>query len=375
MRFRVSGLAAGGYSGGAVIRNIIFDWSGTLVDDLPAVLAATNFVFEKCGVEKMSLERFRAEFCLPFTSFYERFTPGVPVAELERTFHSHFRHVQGAVAGLPHAREFLAFCKKRGVRTFVLTTVHADYFALQAEATGFGHYIDRPYTGIWDKRAKIAELLAENQLSAAETLFIGDMQHDIETAKFGGVHSCAVLTGYNRLEQLRASEPDLIVEHLGELQDILERTEFDLRPARRAAGEHAAGHPVCTVGALIYDGGGQVLMIRTQKWSNLWGIPGGKIKFGEPSVEALRREIKEETGLDVGEIIFVMAQDCIQSKEFYRPAHFVLLNYTCRVDGSAAVKLNEEAQEFRWMPTAEALALDLNQPTRTLLERVLRTAA
>jgi phosphoglycolate phosphatase-like HAD superfamily hydrolase len=38
-----------------VIRNIIFDWSGTLVDDLPAVFAATNFVFAQCGIAAISL--------------------------------------------------------------------------------------------------------------------------------------------------------------------------------------------------------------------------------------------------------------------------------------------------------------------------------
>jgi phosphoglycolate phosphatase len=42
------------------------------------------------------------------------------------------------------------------------------------------------------------------------------MQHDIETARHGGVFSCAVLTGYNSAEQLRASDPDFLVEHLGE---------------------------------------------------------------------------------------------------------------------------------------------------------------
>ena len=213
-----------------MIRNIIFDWSGTLVDDLPAVLAATNFVFEQCGVEVLTLEKFRAEFCLPFKHFYERFIPDVPLAELERSFHGHFRGVQEAVTPLPHAREFLVFCRKRGLRTFVLSTVHPDYFTLQAKASGFDQLIDRAYMGIWDKRLKITELLAENQLSPGETLFIGDMQHDVETAKHGGVHSCAVLTGYNRLDQLRASEPDVIVEHLGELRQILERDGMELKP-------------------------------------------------------------------------------------------------------------------------------------------------
>ncbi len=356
-----------------MIRNIIFDWSGTLVDDLPAVLAATNFVFEACGVKPMSLETFRAEFCLPFKSFYERFVPDVPLAELERNFHSHFRHVQDVVTELPRARDFLVFCRKRGVRTFVLSTVHRDYFALQSGALGFDQYIDKPYLGIWDKRAKILELLAENKLAAPETLFIGDMQHDIETAKFGGVNSCAVLTGYNRVEQLRASQPDLIVEHLGELREILERTGFDWRKRHDAAEADGLARPICTVGALIFDVDNRVLMIRTQKWSNLWGIPGGKIKFGEPSVEALRREIKEETSLEVEELKFVIAQDCIQSSEFYRQAHFVLLNYTCRARGKAEVKLNEEAQEFRWVTPTEALEMAINQHTRTLLETVLKS--
>jgi phosphoglycolate phosphatase-like HAD superfamily hydrolase/ADP-ribose pyrophosphatase YjhB (NUDIX family) len=355
-----------------VIRNIIFDWSGTLVDDLPAVLAATNFVFEACGVERMSLDTFRAEFCLPFKNFYDRFVPNIPLAELERNFHAHFRNVQDAVTALPHARDFLIFCRKHGIRTFILSTVHEDYWVSQAAATDFGQYIDKPYLGIWDKRAKILELLAENQLAAPETLFIGDMQHDIETAKFGGVHSCAVLTGYNRLDQLRASEPDLIVEHLGELRDILERTEFDLRRRAHGAEADAQSHPICTVGALIFDADNRVLMIRTQKWSNLWGIPGGKIKFGEPSIDALRREIKEETNLEIDSLKFVLVQDCIHSREFYREAHFVLLNYTCRVNGQSAVKLNEEAQEFRWVTPVQALEMSLNLPTRTLLKTVLK---
>jgi ADP-ribose pyrophosphatase YjhB (NUDIX family) len=118
---------------------------------------------------------------------------------------------------------------------------------------------------------------------------------------------------------------------------------------------------------LIFNGTGQALMIRTHKWSNLWGIPGGKIKWGEPSEEALRREIREETGLDVTDVEFVLVQDCIHSKEFYRDAHFVLLNYTCRCVGEPAVKLNDEAREFRWLTVAQALEMPLNQPTRKLL--------
>ena len=114
-----------------MIRNLIFDWSGTLVDDLPAVWQATNYVFQRAGVAELSLEKFRAEFCLPFTDFYERYVAHVPVAQLEQWFHAAYRRLADAVVELPHAREFLAWCRERGVRMFVLSSVHRDHWAAQ----------------------------------------------------------------------------------------------------------------------------------------------------------------------------------------------------------------------------------------------------
>ena len=353
-----------------MIRNIIFDWSGTLVDDLPAVWEASNEVFRRAKVPELSLDEFRSEFSLPFKGFYDRYIPHIPLPQLELWFHGHFRQIEDSGRELPHAREFLDFCQKREIRMFVLSTVHPDHFQKQAAATGFDRYFEKVYAGILDKRNKILEILDEQHLPAAETLFVGDMQHDIETAKHGGIHSCAVLTGYNRLDQLRLAEPDVIVEHLAELQGLLERNGGEFLPAASQPVPGPHERPVVTVGALIFDTAGDVLLVRTQKWSNRWGIPGGKVKYGEPVIDALRREIKEETNLDIAEIRFVLVQDCIHSPEFYRAAHFVLLNYTCRCAGPREVVLNGEAQEFRWLKFAESFQLELNVPTLRLLEAV-----
>jgi phosphoglycolate phosphatase len=132
--------------------------------------------------------------------------------------------------------------------------------------------------------------------------------------------------------------------------------------------------PITTVGALIFNPAREVLMIRTHKWSNLWGIPGGKIKWGETSEAALIREIREETALEITNIQFALVQDCINSKEFYRQAHFVLLNYTCDTVGPTNVTLNNEAEEYQWLPPHTALTLDLNTPTKFLLQSTKNTA-
>ena len=53
---------------------------------------------------------------------------------------------------------------RKKLRTFLLSTVHADHFKAQCRVTGFDAFLDRPYTDVWDKRKKIHEILAENNL-------------------------------------------------------------------------------------------------------------------------------------------------------------------------------------------------------------------
>jgi phosphoglycolate phosphatase-like HAD superfamily hydrolase/ADP-ribose pyrophosphatase YjhB (NUDIX family) len=348
----------------APIRNVIFDWSGTLVNDLPAVWRATNYTLTRAGCPEMTLEEFRAEFSLPFDEFYDRVTPGIPLEQLEGWYKESFAGEQKEIEPLPHAHEFFDFCRQNGLRTFLLSTIHPDHY--QAQSARIAFEFEREYVRVMDKRAKIHDILAENELEPEATVFIGDMQHDIDTAHAGGIRSCSVLTGFNTFAQLRQSKPNLVVEHLGELQKLLDANAMHL-----PNGAARKRRPVATVGALIYDKAGRVLMVRTRKWSDKWGIPGGKIEHGETAEAALKRELKEETWLDVTDVKLELVQDCIGSGEFYRDEHFLLLNYTCRCVGDANVRLNEEAQAFEWVEPRSALKLDLNRPTKVLLAAVL----
>jgi phosphoglycolate phosphatase-like HAD superfamily hydrolase/ADP-ribose pyrophosphatase YjhB (NUDIX family) len=340
------------------IRNVILDWSGTLVDDFNPVLEATNEIFRHYGKPVFTVEDFREKFYLPFPDFYKEYLPESALPELDHHYRTAFKLLQTGIAPLPHSLEFLEYLQERGLPTFLLSTIHHEHFEAQGGRLGWKKYFRQAYVQALDKRKVILHLLAEHDLDASETIFIGDMVHDIETARHAGVMSCAVLTGYDSLRKLKAANPDLLFRNLREVRDFLER--------HRGA---PSGQPVATVGALIFNQRGEVLMIKTHKWSHKWGIPGGKIKTNEPSETALRREILEETGLKVEDIRFQLAQDCIEPPEFYKKAHFILLNYTARAI-TTQVTLNAEAEDHRWVSPEEAAKLDLNGPTRILLDYV-----
>ena len=121
------------------------------------------------------------------------------------------------------------------------------------------------------------------------------------------------------------------------------------------------------MGALAVAPDGRVLLIRTHKWRDLWGVPGGKLEYGETLKAALAREFLEETGLTLGTIYWGPVQEVVRSPEFYKDAHFILLNFVALTE-STKVTLNDEAQMHVWTKPEDALTMNLNTPTRVLVQ-------
>lgn len=346
-----------------MIRNLLFDWSGTLADDLPNVLQAVNGMLRSAGREEMTRPEFLAKFRLPFTEFFSEVLPaGVTLAEMQALYLKHSPHTHEGVTLLPHAADFIRYGAATGRRMVVLSSAPLVHVEAQAVNLGVRDAFEILRCGVVDKREEIHSLLQELDMRPEETAFIGDMRHDIEAGNAAGVISIGTCTGYETAETLLTAAPDMLVRDLSRLPALL-------------GGWNVTddGPPVATVGALILNHAGEMLLIRTHKWSHRWGIPGGKIKRGETCEQALVREIQEETALTLQDIEFVMVQDCIEPPEFQRSAHFLLLNYTARcVAAAPQVILNEEAQEFQWLPLPQALRMELNIPTRLLIEECVR---
>jgi len=107
-------------------------------------------------------------------------------------------------------------------------------------------------------------------------------------------------------------------------------------------------YPEPTVGALVFNAQGQLFLMRSHKWRGRWVVPGGHIELGETMEQSLRREIREETNLEIRDIEFICFQEFIHDERFWRRRHFIFFDYACRTD-STEVLLNDEAQDYVWV--------------------------
>jgi len=126
-------------------------------------------------------------------------------------------------------------------------------------------------------------------------------------------------------------------------------------------------YPEPTVGALIFNQESKIFLMTSPKWQGKYSIAGGHIELGETFEEALRRELKEETNLDVFDIQFLMVQECIFSEEFYKKKHFVFLDYICKTKDTNVILDGREGIKYVWVSIDEALKLPLNPYTRDMI--------
>ena len=105
-------------------------------------------------------------------------------------------------------------------------------------------------------------------------------------------------------------------------------------------------HPLSVKGVVIHDG--RALLLLNERGE--WDLPGGRPDPGEDHRAALKREVREETGLEV-EVGAALDEHLFE----VLPGRFVrILPFACRLIGGGSVVLSHEHLETRWQPLSAA---------------------
>lgn len=101
------------------------------------------------------------------------------------------------------------------------------------------------------------------------------------------------------------------------------------------------------VAPFIINNNNQVLLFKSPKWKE-WAVCGGHIEPGETMECAVKRETKEEIGVDIDVIEMINVGDMVVSPpEFKRNAHFVYIDFLAKLKNDK-FSFNEEITEHKW---------------------------
>lgn len=129
-------------------------------------------------------------------------------------------------------------------------------------------------------------------------------------------------------------------------------------------------YPEPTVGAIVFNPDGKILLAKSPKWHG-YMIPGGHIELGESAENALKREFKEEVGLDLYDCKLVATQECIFDPVFVKKKHFIFLDFMAKTNDRDVKIDNHEIIEYIWVKPEEALRINVDQYTKATIKKCI----
>jgi phosphoglycolate phosphatase-like HAD superfamily hydrolase len=211
--------------------HIVWDWNGTLFHDNDAIIEATNAAFAELGLAPITLERYRALYCVPVPKFYERLLGRLPTdAEwqvMDETFHRHYTERRVRCGLAEGVAELLAGWRSAGRSQSILSMYgHEELVPLVRQFGIETHFIRvdgrTGPSGGGKAEHMVRHLGALTGVEPARTVVIGDAVDDATAARHAGAQAVLYTGGsHSRSSLEQAGVP--VVDTLAEAVEEAER--------------------------------------------------------------------------------------------------------------------------------------------------------
>ncbi|MDR2913768.1 MAG: HAD hydrolase-like protein [Tannerella sp.] len=194
------------------IDTLVWDWNGTLLDDVEMNLKVVNRMLSKRKLKQLSLYTYRDLFCFPVQSFHRKVGfdfEKESIEEISSEYHAIYKEYKNEKKLNIDALFILDTIGRMGIKQYILSAAKKNDLL---EETGHFEIINK-FEGIYGAddicavgKIQIGELLVrENQLIPEKTLIIGDTLHDAEVAKALGMNHILYSGGHNNDKLLAGS--------------------------------------------------------------------------------------------------------------------------------------------------------------------------
>jgi len=210
-----------------MIRTVLFDLDGTLIDSTDAIVASFFHMFDTLGAPRPPRETIIASIGKPL---HEQL-PELTDLDVETCITAYRGHYEATACDstvlLPGAAEILPWLHDRGIRIGFATSKKREASEMLLDHLGVLQYFGArigPFEVSRPKPDPEALFAAMAQLDALpeETAFIGDMHFDVLAGKAAGVLTLAVATGYLSRSELERLEPCHLFDSLHEIREFLD---------------------------------------------------------------------------------------------------------------------------------------------------------
>jgi len=203
-----------------MIKNIIFDWSGVINDNVQVMHCIVNRMFEHFHINKISLEELHNEWEQPYMRFYHKYLPHVSIDEQKKQFSAGLVACPSSTP-YPGIVDLIKEFKQNNIGMAILSSDAFDVLHSQVKEFGLAGVFDEIKTDVHDKNDMIEEIMERNNFQSIETVHVGDTAHEVEVGKKIGTKTCAVTWGLYPEERLQQANPDYIVRTVDELRSLI----------------------------------------------------------------------------------------------------------------------------------------------------------
>ena len=199
---------------------IIWDWNGTLLDDLDLSIKAVNVLLKERDLPILTLDRYKDIFGFPVINYYEKAGFDFSKEPFEipaRQYVKLYASGESDLKLFPDVVDTLSFFKDNNYRQIVLSAMKEDNLRKMISNAGISHFFDGIF-GIKDNYARekvsIGKQVVENlNLNPEKCLMIGDTLHDAEVAEQCGFDCILYSGGHVAKQRLETTGFKIIDQH------------------------------------------------------------------------------------------------------------------------------------------------------------------